>query len=158
MAEKATGAANSSKRSRLPLLLLLMLILIMAGAGGGYYYRTMHNQNSGKAEKSRPPPAPIFFQMDSFTVNLGDTDRVLYIGITLRMNDEETRAKVNAYLPEVRSRLLLLFSRQNSDDLATEQGKQTLIKEIKNVLAAPLEPGQPPQVITDVLYTTFILR
>ncbi|EEO5256188.1 flagellar basal body-associated protein FliL, partial [Salmonella enterica subsp. enterica serovar Typhimurium var. 5-] len=68
------------------------------------------------------------------------------------------RARLNEYLPEVRSRLLLLFSRQNAAELSTEAGKQKLIAAIKETLAAPLVAGQPKQVVTDVLYTAFILR
>ncbi|ECY5113817.1 flagellar basal body-associated protein FliL, partial [Salmonella enterica subsp. enterica serovar Typhimurium] len=74
------------------------------------------------------------------------------------LKDEATRARLNEYLPEVRSRLLLLFSRQNAAELSTEAGKQKLIAAIKETLAAPLVAGQPKQVVTDVLYTAFILR
>ncbi|EHC51783.1 Flagellar biosynthesis protein FliL, partial [Salmonella enterica subsp. enterica serovar Give str. S5-487] len=70
----------------------------------------------------------------------------------------DARARLNEYLPEVRSRLLLLFSRQNASELSTEAGKQKLIAAIKETLAAPLVAGQPKQVVTDVLYTAFILR
>lgn len=100
----------------------------------------------------------FFYALDTFTVNLGDADRVLYIGITLRLKDEATRSRLSEYLPEVRSRLLLLFSRQDAAVLATEEGKQKLIAAIKATLSTPLVAGQPKQDVTDVLYTAFILR
>ncbi len=103
-------------------------------------------------------PSPVFYALDTFTVNLGDADRVLYIGITLRLKDEATRSRLSEYLPEVRSRLLLLFSRQDAAVLATEEGKKNLIAEIKTTLSTPLVAGQPKQDVTDVLYTAFILR
>ena len=87
-----------------------------------------------------------------------DADRVLYIGVTLRLKDEATRSRLSEYLPEVRSRLLLLFSRQDAAVLATEEGKKNLIAEIKTTLSTPLVAGQPKQDVTDVLYTAFILR
>ncbi|XCW69071.1 flagellar basal body-associated protein FliL [Kosakonia cowanii] len=105
-----------------------------------------------------PPPAPVFFALDTFTVNLGDADRVLYVGITLRLKDDATRARLSEYLPEVRSRLLMLFSRQDAAQLATNEGKQNLANAIKETIATPLVPGQPKQEVTDVLYTAFILR
>lgn len=80
-------------------------------------------------------PSPVFYALDTFTVNLGDADRVLYIGITLRLKDEATRSRLSEYLPEVRSRLLLLFSRQDAAVLATEEGKKNLIAEIKTTLS-----------------------
>lgn len=82
----------------------------------------------------------------------------MYIGITLRLKDEATRSRLSEYLPEVRSRLLLLFSRQDAAVLATEPGKQQLIATIKTTLSTPLVAGQPKQDVTDVLYTAFILR
>ena len=83
---------------------------------------------------------------------------MLYVGFTLRLPDQETLQRVNDYLPEVRSRLLLLLSNQNAASLGNEQGKQELVKQIKATLAPPLVPGQPPQMVTDVLFTAFILR
>lgn len=80
--------------------------------------------------------------LDTFTVNLvnadNDPDRVLYVGFTLRLPDEATRTRFTNYLPEVRSRLLLLLSRQDAIALANEQGKQKLIEQIKQVLSPPL--------------------
>lgn len=76
-------------------------------------------------KRSNASCPPVFYALDTFTVNLGDADRVLYIGITLRLKDEATRSRLSEYLPEVRSRLLLLFSRQDAAVLATEEGKKT---------------------------------
>ena len=154
-----TDSAINKKSKRAIWIPLLVLITLAACATAGYSYWRMQQQPSAsvKAEPP-PPPAPVFFALDTFTVNLGDADRVLYIGITLRMKDEATRSRLNEYLPEVRSRLLLLFSRQNAATLATEEGKQQLITAIKETLVTPLVVGQPKQVVTDVLYTAFILR
>ena len=52
--------------------------------------------------------------LEPFTVNLIDDDkhdRVLYVDITLRLTSEETRKRLHNFMPEVRSRLLLLLSR-----------------------------------------------
>ncbi|CAK8743671.1 hypothetical protein SODG_006807 [Sodalis praecaptivus] len=100
--------------------------------------------------------------LETFTVNVAnpdnDLDRVLYVGLTLRLPNEETRKTFNDYLPLVRSRLLLLLSRQQASELACPLGKQGLIDKIKQTLAEPLVAGQPPQVVDDVLFTAFILR
>ncbi|MEG0100268.1 MAG: flagellar basal body-associated protein FliL [Citrobacter sp.] len=154
-----TDSAINKKSKRAIWIPLLVLITLAACATAGYSYWRMQQQPSASVNaEPAPPPAPVFFALDTFTVNLGDADRVLYIGVTLRMKDEATRARLSEYLPEVRSRLLLLFSRQNAATLATEQGKQQLITSIKETLATPLVVGQPKQVVTDVLYTAFILR
>lgn len=154
-----TDSAINKKSKRSIWIPLLVLITLAACATAGFSYWRMQQAPSAAAKAERPPPpAPVFFALDTFTVNLGDADRVLYIGITLRLKDEATRTRLSEYLPEVRSRLLLLFSRQEASGLATDDGKQKLVDAIKQSLAAPLVAGQPKQEVTDVLYTAFILR
>ena len=154
-----TDTASKKGRRRTIWMPLLVLITLAACSGAGYSYWRLQQEASGEqVQKPEPPAAPIFYALDTFTVNLGDADRVLYIGVTLRLTDEATRLRLSEFLPEVRSRLLLLFSRQNANELATEDGKLKLINEIKSTLAVPLDAEKKPQVISDVLYTAFILR
>lgn len=154
-----TDSALSKKRKRSIWIPLLVLVTLAACATAGYsYWRLQQPPAASAKQEVPPPPAPVFYALDTFTVNLGDADRVLYVGITLRLKDEATRLRLSEYLPEVRSRLLLLFSRQNATDLATDTGKQKLVDAIKSTLAQPLVAGQPKQEVTDVLYTAFILR
>ncbi len=153
----------NARKKKTKWIVVLLVILLAGGAAAGYYWwqHQLHNSATA-AEVIPPPPAPIFLAMETFTVNLvnpsNDPDRVLYIGLTLRLPDEETRIMLTNYLPSVRSRLLLLLSRQDADALASEQGKEHLIAQIKQVLNEPLVAGQPRPVITDVLFTAFILR
>ncbi|MDX6020003.1 flagellar basal body-associated protein FliL [Scandinavium sp. V105_16] len=154
-----TDTAISKKSKRSIWIPLLVLVTLAACATAGYSYWRLQQHPTADAKKEvPPPPAPVFWALDTFTVNLGDADRVLYVGITLRLKDEATRTRLNEYLPEVRSRLLLLFSRQDASKLATDTGKQDLVNAIKQTLAPPLVAGQPKQEVTDVLYTAFILR
>ncbi|MCE0800425.1 flagellar basal body-associated protein FliL [Buttiauxella sp. A2-C1_F] len=154
-----TDNALPKSRKRSIWMPLLVLITLAACATAGYsYWRMQQQPAAAQAKAPEPPPAPVFYALDTFTVNLGDADRVLYIGVTLRLKDEATRQRLSEFLPEVRSRLLLLFSRQDSAALATDEGKQKLVEAIKNTLAPPLVAGQPQQAVSDVLYTAFILR
>lgn len=157
--------AKAKGRKRSILIPVLLIVTLAACSVAGYAVWRMMNKHEGDkpgAAKVEPPAAPVFFALDTFTVNLvnpdNDPDRVLYVGFTLRLPDEATRGRLSDYLPEVRSRLLLLLSRQSAAALATEQGKQELVAQIKQVLAPPLVTGQPSQVVNDVLFTAFILR
>ncbi|WP_409307217.1 flagellar basal body-associated protein FliL [Pectobacterium sp. B1J-3] len=152
-----------SGRKRSIWLILMIIIALAASAAAGVAWWMLNQKNMATAEQEvPPPPEPVFMPLDTFTVNLvnadHDPDRVLYVGFTLRLPDDATRIRLTNYLPEVRSRLLLLLSRQDAIELANEQGKQKLIEQIKQVLSPPLVPGQPNQVVTDVLFTAFILR
>lgn len=164
MSDSAISTKRKSKRPML--IILLVLVALAACAAAGYAWWMLHNQpaaaGTAQVKKEVPPAPPIFLALDTFTVNLqnadNNPDRVLYIGLTLRLPDEKDRTALSEYLPEVRSRLLMLLSRQKSDDLVSENGKQQLIAEIKQVLTTPFVKGQPNLVISDVLFTAFILR
>ncbi|CNH35894.1 flagellar basal body-associated protein FliL [Yersinia pekkanenii] len=149
-----------AKRKSSIWVILLVLIAVAATAGGGYSWWMLNKSQPVSAKAA--PAIPVFMPLETFTVNLitpdNNLDRVLYIGLTLRLPDETTRTRLNDYLPEVRSRLLLLLSRQSADSLSNEEGKQRLVGEIKNVLSPPMVKSQPNQVVSDVLFTAFILR
>lgn len=145
--------------------LLLILIALAASAAAGYAWWLQQQGGQGQDVATAKPavePNPVFMPLETFTVNLitpdNSLDRVLYIGFTLRLPDEATRRKLNEFLPEVRSRLLMLLARQTAESLIDEAGKQRLIGEIKQVLTPPLVKNQPDQMISDVLFTAFILR
>ncbi|WP_346825428.1 flagellar basal body-associated protein FliL [Serratia inhibens] len=150
------------KRSLLVILLVLITVAACGAAGYSWWQLKHHKDGTQPAVKAQPPAAPVFMPLDTFTVNLvtpdNNPDRVLYIGLTLRLPDENTRRQLNDFLPEVRSRLLMLLSRQEAGQLSSEQGKQQLVAQIKDVLSPPLVKGQPKQVVSDVLFTAFILR
>lgn len=150
-------------RKRSVWMLLLLIAIAAAGAAGYSWWSQQQSQTTAAGEKPpTPEPSPVFMPLETFTVNLVTSDhsldRVLYIGFTLRLPDEETRSQLNDFLPEVRSRLLMLLSRQTAESLASEAGKQRLIEDIKQVLNPPLIKDQPAQVVSDVLFTAFILR
>jgi flagellar FliL protein len=153
----------TTQKKRPVLVILLLLITVAACGAAGYSWWLLKQQDKPAASKQeQPPAAPVFMPLDTFTVNLvtpdNNPDRVLYIGVTLRLPDEVARRRLNDYLPEVRSRLLMLLSRQEASQLGSEQGKQQLVAQIKDVLSPPLVKGQPKQVVSDVLFTAFILR
>jgi len=164
--KKASG--NGSKRSFI--FLLLMLIILGLGGISGYMYYQLHKIKSqdqekqnitSPTEKNIASQSPIYIELDTFTVSLkpveNDSDRVLYVGLTLRLKDEKSKALIAKFLPEIRSRLLLLFSQQTGAELATDNGKLELIKKIKDVVSLPLAEQQSAKV-EDVLFNAFILR
>ncbi|MBI6550499.1 flagellar basal body-associated protein FliL [Xenorhabdus lircayensis] len=150
------------KRTNPIWIILLVLTAVLGAAIGGYSWWTMNQSANNSTAKAKVIETPVFMSLEPFTVNLIDNedhfDRVLYVGVTLRLSDEKTRQRFHDYLPEIRSRMLLLLSRQKATDLAKDDGKMHLVADIKKILHPTLIPGEPDQEITDVLFTTFILR
>lgn len=90
-----TDSAINKKSKRSIWIPLLVLITLAACATAGYSYWRMQQQptTNAKAEPA-PPPAPVFFALDTFTVNLGDADRVLYIGVPVILCSSKTAAEM----------------------------------------------------------------
>ncbi|HCR1907783.1 TPA: flagellar basal body-associated protein FliL [Enterobacter kobei] len=164
--QKVSG--NGKKHS----FIFFMMVLIILGlaALAGYAFYQMHIiqsaqqaeiNTSSPAKKTVPAPSPIYVPLDAFMVSLkpgeNDGDRVLYIGLTLQLKDESSKLLLQQFMPEVRSRLLLLFSKQTGDELATDSGKVELINKIKSAVNLPLA-NQQSVMVTDVLLNAFILR
>ncbi len=73
-----TDSAITKESKRSIWIQLLVLITLAACATAGYSYWRMQQEPTTAAAKAEapPPPAPVFFPLDTFTVNLGDADRV----------------------------------------------------------------------------------
>lgn len=132
----------------------------------------------------KPGTPPVFVPLDPFTVNLADkdVDRFAQIGITLEVADSKTSDLIKAYLPAIRSNVLMVLSHKTSVELLSREGKQRLAREIMREAVRPMgielqseedEPvvdedkpkkkpkkKQTPVVspITTVLFSTFIVQ
>lgn len=107
-----------------------------------------------------PVPAPIFVPIEPFTVTLQnpDTERIMHVGLTLRVSDEQTRTRLEKYMPEVRSRILMVLSSQSPTGVQTQQGKTEMAAAIKQAVNRPFSPLPDGQYVTDVLYTAFVVQ
>ena len=161
---KKDSADDKHKRGGLGIA-LFALIALGACAAAGYTWYELKNVKTQIANgvEEQPPvvsQVPLYMPLETFTVSLKpteeDADRVLYIGLTLRLRDENSRALLEEFLPEIRSRLLVLLSQQTAEQLATNDGKTALSEQIKAELNKPI--SDRTAAVTDVLYNAFILR
>jgi flagellar FliL protein len=158
----AATAAPAAKPSRSPKLLIIVLgvVTLCALAGGGYFYLA----STKKTEAAEPAPKvaekPIFVALEPFTVNLQSEGRArfLHVGIALKVKDEKAKAQVVEFMPELRSRVLLLLSNRQPESLVTTEDKSKLAEEIRTAINAPLSADLAPQGITGVSFNTFVVQ
>ncbi|AIY40290.1 Flagellar biosynthesis protein FliL [Collimonas arenae] len=158
MATIAEDVVAAPKKSKLGLI-LIVVTAALAAAGAAYYFTSV--QPRGKAAAAtQVPETPIFVALDPFTVNMqaDDRDRFLHIGLTLKVADAKSQAQIIQYLPETRSRILSLLSNRDPATLVTADDKNKLAAEILKALNKPLASSQPPQHITNVLFTAFVVQ
>ncbi|MFC4274264.1 flagellar basal body-associated protein FliL [Achromobacter aloeverae] len=187
MPSRSTLPVRSGGASRLlrPIIGLLVLLIVAAASVATTWMITTRSQrqqpnaavqiNVGQAQQQPgatpttfvPPPttpaavpAPIFIPIEPFTVTVqsANTERMLHVALTLRVSDEQTRQRIEKYMPEVRSRILLLASSQTPESMQTPQGKTDLANAIIKAVNKPFSPIPDGQYVTDVLFTAFVVQ
>ncbi len=168
MARIDNNKGPSKNRSSL-LIMLVLFISLAACAAAGYMFYEMKNLKSDLAdngEKIADTSAsvavePVYISLDTFTATLLPgaqwQNPVVYIGLTLRLIDDNAQKLAQKFLPELRSRVFLLLASYSVDQLASPEGKKNLIDNIKQELSTPFSAGQKLPV-EDVLINEFILR
>ena len=164
------------------LLWLMALVIVAASSIAGTWF-VMHRQYTESAAPVRlgvgkagaepaqavfvatpaepaPVPAPIFIPLEAFTVTLqsADSERILHVGITLRAADEQTRMRVEKYMPEVRSRILMVLSAQPPEAAQSMQGKTDMARAIVAAVNRPFSPLPDGQFVSDALFTAFVVQ
>jgi flagellar FliL protein len=161
VATAAVTAAPAPRRSS-KLLIALVLVVGIAAAGAAAYAFIPRFMGTPAAEtvKAPTPDKPIFVMLDPLTVNLQSEgrSRFLQIGMALKVRDEPAKAQIVEFMPELRSRLLVLLSNRPPESLVTSEDKAKLAEEIRTALNAPLAAGMPELGIFSVSFSTFVVQ
>ena len=158
------NSESTAKRTPWLLIALLLLICSVGSAAAVYFLAGDKLAALGGSEAPAAPvkaPTPLFVPITPFTVNLQANpgqQRLLYIGLSLRVGDTATEALLKEHMPEVRSRLLMLMASQRADELITPAGKEALSAQILALFDSPLTTPQPALAIDGVLFSDFIVQ
>ncbi|REE20945.1 flagellar FliL protein [Paraburkholderia sp. BL27I4N3] len=156
-------AAPASPGPMKRIILIVLIAIIAAGAAGAgvWFFMSKRTPTAASAEAAPPPPAPLFFPLESMTVNLQSDDgqqHFLRIGLTLKLADAKTQQELTDHMPEVRSRILLALSNKHPDELAPLEGKRALATELRTLIEQPTDKGAAPIHVQDVLFTEFVVQ
>jgi flagellar FliL protein len=157
-------AAPASPGPLKRIILIALIAIIAAGAAGaGVWFFMSKRAPAAASGEAAPPPsaAPLFFPLESMTVNLQSDDgqqHFLRIGLTLKLGDARTQQELTDHMPEVRSHILLALSNKHPDELAPLEGKRALANELKTLIEQPSDKGAAPISVQDVLFTEFVVQ
>ena len=128
-------------------LIGLVSLGLLAASGGLYMLKKNVNAaaeglDEGEEATAYAKPldaksAPIFLPLDNMVVNLADAggNRFIQVGLTLQLEDNKTADAVRAFMPSIRSRVLLLISQRTADDMLSMDGKKKLANDIMVAIA-----------------------
>ncbi|SHI19046.1 flagellar basal body-associated FliL family protein [Pollutimonas bauzanensis] len=165
----AKSEPNKILKAIKTLFLVALIIAASVGATFLYYQQTGFGLANAEIPEEAIPaarkaavqlPAPIFTPLEPFTVTVRNeqTQRILYVAITLRMTDEASRRMVTEYMPEVRDRVLRKLAEQQPDRVQTPEGRQALVQSLSASLQEPYLPHNKGPDITSVLFTAFVVQ
>jgi flagellar FliL protein len=160
-ADGAVDAAPAKKSSKKWLFAGLLFALLLGGGGYAAWIFLTPQADVAQAEATAPPPKPpVFMTMDQFTVNLQSDgiEQFLQVAFTLQVPDQTQVDLIKLYMPQVRSRLLLLLSGKRAVEISTPDGKNALAAEIAQQVNEPFVAGLPPQGVSGVFFTSFVIQ
>ncbi|MES2948381.1 MAG: flagellar basal body-associated FliL family protein [Pseudomonadota bacterium] len=141
------------------MLIIIVAAVIVLALGGGGAFVYISKQRAAAAEdgeevspsksaaRAGPKVPPAYLPLDNMVVNLADPggERVAQVGITLEVADAHSVDTVKAFLPTIRSGILLLISQKTADELLKPEGKQKLAKDILRETSIPFGGGDDEQ-------------
>jgi len=164
----------NNRWSKLLKTVLAVLCIVAASVGATLYYATsswgllaVRSDVAIQNPMAVAPPAPadvrapIFLELQPFTAMLHDAQnrrRVLYVAITLRVDNDDARALLTEYMPEVRDRILRKLSMQDPVAVQTPNGRTLLAEALTRTLEAPYHPYLSSPRIQNVLFTAFVVQ
>jgi flagellar FliL protein len=122
------------------------------GGGGAFFYISKQRAAAEEGEDGAPAKTaakdahkapPAYLPLDNMVVNLADPggERVAQVGITLELLDAKSAETVKAYLPTIRSGVLMLISQRTAEELLKPEGKEKLAKDILRESSLPFGGG-----------------
>lgn len=149
--EEAPKAPAKSKKLLIIIVGVVFFLAVLGGAAAFFISKQRaaaeEGDGTGATEKAaahaEPKKPPMYLPLDSMVVNLADPggERVAQVGVTLEVVDAHSVDSVKAFLPTIRSGILMIISRRTAAELLTPEGKQQLAKDILRETALPFGGG-----------------
>lgn len=160
-ATAATAAAPEApkKKSRKLLFIVLGVVLLaLIGAGAALYIlksNTASDEEGADAEEhaaehsKEPRVPPTFLPLENMVINLADPggNRFIQLGLTLQLQDTKTETEVKAYMPSIRSNILVLISQRTAEEMLQVQGKEKLAHDIIATISKEMGYAKPEAAV-----------
>lgn len=160
MSAAAAVPANEAPKKKSKLVLILAAALVGAGGAGGGAWFLMKGKPADAehaAEEPKKKAPPVFVTPEVFTVNLADRDHFLQTQIVFEVGNAKITEALNAQMPILRSRILMLLSSKTSEELSQVEGKKKLVEELLAEVRARLDEKEQKSVEA-VHFASFVIQ
>lgn len=158
-------AVQQKDKGGMKKILIIGVAVLLVGIGVAAFFLLGGDDGEPVAEDASTEVVveekePIYHEVvRDFVVTFEGESGTRYLQLSLQVMayDQDVIDRVDANLPAVRNSLIMLIGGQNYDDLKTNEGKESLRKQILTSVQAVsrLKAGQK---LEDVLFTGFVLQ
>ena len=151
-------------KGKLKLIILIVVAVLLAiGLSVGATWYFMHSPKSEdvpQADVNVKLPALYEPMAPAFVVNFNANGRQRYmqVSVTLQARDPADLKALMVHLPVIRNNLVMLFSGQTFDDLATPVGQEILRQKTTASVQEVAQKELGKVVIDQALFTNFVLQ
>lgn len=168
MAKSEAAVKEPGSKSKLKLIIVIVLgVLLAIGLSVGATWYFMHSA------QNKPAPAPveaatsgkqpaIFEPMaPAFVTNFKDASgrqRYMQVSITLLARNQADLDALKVHMPVIRNNLVMLFSGQTYETLATPVGQELLRQKATASVQEVAQKEVGKVVIEQLLFTNYVLQ
>jgi flagellar FliL protein len=145
-------------------IIIVIAVLLLSAIGGAVYFFFIKKPADPAVEQIatvKELKAPLFLQLDSFTVNLltstTEDPQFLQVGISLQLLQEKSPDQIKQRLPHVKNQILMLLTNSKASEIATLEGKEMLIGKIVSQINDLYKLGDQNPVV-GAFFTSFIIQ
>lgn len=160
--EEEVAPAGGKKK----LILIITGALLLVGISVGVTLMLLGGNDGAdttemKVEDTGPTKGDaIYFDLKPFTVNLSADDPVGFLQVQVQVLTFyfEVSDLLEKHRPLIRNNLTLIFSRQNSKDLRSPEGKQALQKQVLESIQSVVDKYGKGGEVDNVFFTNFVMQ
>lgn len=157
----ATGAQEPGKNKLILLIVGVVLMTMVVSALMTWVLLSGSDSGTDEALASEAGQKALYLDLSpAFLVTLNHLERQRYmqVFVTALARDPKALRVMEQHLPLIRHELNLLFGGQDFEVLLTDEGKQALRQESKDLINELLRRESPGATIEQVLFTNFVMQ
>lgn len=167
-ADEAVAADTGKKKKKILLLAGLGLALLLVAGGlswlalGLLSEETPAAEAAASAEPAKPEKAPaLYLSLDPpFLANyaVGNRQQYVQVAVAVMAREQDALDGVNAHMPLIRNRLVMLMGGEQFSQLQTDQGREQLREKLLAAIREILQKEIGKPGVEQVLFTNFVMQ
>lgn len=161
---KSDAVKDPAQKGKFKLIILIVVALLLAiGVSVGATWYFMHSAQSKPGNRDRPnvkvaaiyePMAPAFV----VNYNANGRQRYMQVSMTMQARNQADLDALKVHMPVIRNNLVMLFSGETFDSIATPVGQEMLRQKATASVQAVAQKELGKVVVDQVLFTNFVLQ